>query len=80
VCADAGLAHACLADLTKDNAPEMPAVAALLAAMKRHSRPVKPAALGVIGKDAIAVRFAASAVRWNRSNTPKLKPGSPAHR
>jgi hypothetical protein len=54
VCADAGLAHACLADLTKDNAPEMPAVAALLAAMKRHSRPVKPAALGVIGKDAIA--------------------------
>jgi hypothetical protein len=37
----------------------MPAVAALLAAMKRHSRPVKPAALGVIGKDAIAARFAA---------------------
>jgi hypothetical protein len=59
VCVDAGLAHACLADLTKDNAPEMPVVAALLAAMKRHSRPVKPAALGVIGKGAIAARFAA---------------------
>jgi hypothetical protein len=59
VCADAGLAHAYLGDLTKDNAPEMPKVAALLTAMKRHSRPVKPAALGVIGKDAIADRFAA---------------------
>jgi hypothetical protein len=58
VCADAGLTHAYLADLTKDNAPDMSAVATLLAAMKRRSRPVKPAALGVIGKDAIAARFA----------------------
>ncbi|HUT12081.1 MAG TPA: hypothetical protein VMY42_16385, partial [Thermoguttaceae bacterium] len=32
-------------------------VAQLLAAMQKHSKPVKPAALGVIGKDHIARRF-----------------------
>jgi hypothetical protein len=80
VCADAGLAHACLADLAKDNAPDMPAVSALLAAMKRHSRPAKPAALGVIGKDAIAARFAALGCEMESFKYSGLKTSSPHHR
>jgi DNA topoisomerase VI subunit B len=59
VCAAAGLTHARLSDLAKDNAPDMSAAARLLEAMQDHSRLVKPAELGVIGKDAIASRFAA---------------------
>jgi hypothetical protein len=35
-------------------------IAKLLAAMQRHSRPVKPADLGLIGKDHLAARFEAA--------------------
>ena len=35
-------------------------IAKLLAAMQRHSRPVKPKELGFIGKDHLAARFKAA--------------------
>jgi hypothetical protein len=37
-------------------------IAALLTAMQKHSRPVKPADLGLIGKDHLAARFQAAGV------------------
>ena len=51
VLAAAGLTRSPLSALAAGRVFDRPAVARLLAAMKEHSRPVKPDALGVIGED-----------------------------
>ena len=55
--AAAGLARARLADLATGDDVDRAKVAALLAAMQAESRPIKPAALGVIGKAHLARRL-----------------------
>lgn len=57
-----GLWRAPLADLTAGDAIDDVKVAALLAAMQGQSRPVKPDALGIIGRDHLAARLAAFGV------------------
>jgi len=52
-----GLARTNLSDLTNGEGLRHDVVARLLTAMQKQSKPVKPAALGVIGKDHIARRF-----------------------
>lgn len=52
-----GLARMNLSALVDGERLDHEVVASLLKAMKTHSKPVKPAALGVIGKDHIAKRF-----------------------
>ena len=47
----AGLSRARLADLARDAGLDHTAIARLLHAMKAHTRPVKPVALGVIGRE-----------------------------
>jgi DNA topoisomerase VI subunit B len=52
-----GLTRMNLSALRKGDGLDGQKVAALLDAMKRHTRPIKPAALGVIGRDHLAQRF-----------------------
>jgi DNA topoisomerase VI subunit B len=52
-----GLSRATVASLNKDSALDSSTISALLDAMKAHSKPVKPAALGTIGKDNLLARF-----------------------
>ena len=54
-----GLARMPLSTMANCDGLKHEIVEKLLAAMKDHSKPVKPAALGIIGKDHIAERFAA---------------------
>jgi DNA topoisomerase VI subunit B len=53
-----GLAHKRLTDLCTGGELNHERVAGLLEAMKRLAKPVKPPALGVVGKDHLAQRFA----------------------
>ena len=53
----AGLERACLHDLARNGRFDRERVAGLLAAMQELSRPVKPEALGLLGKDHFAKRF-----------------------
>jgi DNA topoisomerase VI subunit B len=52
-----GLSRAALASLCRDDAIDRNAVEALLAAMKVHSRPVKPQMIGIIGREHMRHRF-----------------------
>lgn len=56
---ETGLARTYLSALAADGAIDRQALVRLLTAMKRHTKPVKPIALGVIGKDHVAARFKA---------------------
>ena len=53
-----GLARTTLSALVNGDGLEHDLTAKLLAAMIEHSKPIKPAQLGVIGKDHVAERFA----------------------
>ena len=53
---DSDMARAKLSELVCDKALDSAAIAKLLAAMKAHSKKVKPKALGVIGRDHMAAR------------------------
>ncbi len=55
-----GLHREPLSKLVKNNGVDSEVVAALLAAMQTHSKPVKPPALGIIGKDHLRRRFEAA--------------------
>ena len=57
VLAECGLARTNLTSLLGGNGLEAGRVESLLAAMKAHSKPVKPPHLGVIGKDHMRERF-----------------------
>lgn len=59
VLAETGMTRTALRDLA-DGAFDSAAIAALLAAMRSRSRPVKPSQLGVIGTGHLAARFAAA--------------------
>jgi DNA topoisomerase VI subunit B len=54
-----GITRTPLSGLVKGRDLDRKAIARLLAAMQQHSKPVKPAALGVIGRDHLARRFEA---------------------
>jgi len=57
VAAACGLSGASLADLVVDGELDMALVEGLLSAMQSQSRPVKPQALGVLGRDHLARQF-----------------------
>jgi DNA topoisomerase VI subunit B len=65
-----GMARTMLADLANGQL-DSAAIAGLLAAMREHSRPVKPAALGVIGRDHLAARLAALGCEMDSFNYKK---------
>lgn len=52
-----GLTRVNLSAMVKDDMVDVDKVIALLIAMKEHTKPVKPAALGVIGKDNFTKKF-----------------------
>ncbi len=54
-----GMARKKLADLVNNQGLDRSRIEQLLAAMRAHSKPVKPAALGIIGRDHLRARFAA---------------------
>jgi len=54
-----GLARTNLSALANGDGLDHATLAGLLAALKQHSAPVKPAALGIIGRDHLAARFSA---------------------
>jgi DNA topoisomerase VI subunit B len=56
---ETGLARVNLSALVNGNGLDHAMMGKLLGAMRKHSKPVKPAALGVIGRDHIATRFKA---------------------
>ncbi len=56
---ETGLGRMALSDLASGGELDRPRIRQLLAAMQAHSTPIKPAALGIIGKDHLAHRFAA---------------------
>ena len=56
---DTGLHRAPLSSLVMETGINTEVVSALLTAMKAHSKPVKPAVLGIIGKDHLRRRFEA---------------------
>jgi hypothetical protein len=56
---ECGQARTSLAGLAKGEAIDRATVAKLLRAMRKHSKPVKPAALGLVGKAHLESRFAA---------------------
>jgi DNA topoisomerase VI subunit B len=62
VLADAGLKRAKLTDLVRDGRFDNDRIAKLLAAMQKHTRPVKPNRLGVIGEDHLRKRLLAMGV------------------
>lgn len=53
----AGMSRTSLSSLVNGNGLDRSATTRLLAAMKEHAKPVKPSALGVIGKDHFRQRF-----------------------
>jgi DNA topoisomerase VI subunit B len=63
-----GLARAPLESLCADGAFDKPKIARLLAAMQAHSKPVKAKQLGLIGKDHLAQRMAATGVEMKTFN------------
>jgi DNA topoisomerase VI subunit B len=54
----AGMSRLALADLVNGGGPDSVAIRRLLTSMRDYSRPVKPAQLGVIGRDHLAARLA----------------------
>ena len=54
---ETGLSRANLSVLATDDGLKSNVIAKLLAAMKKHTKPVKPNRLGVIGKDHFAIRL-----------------------
>ena len=54
---DTGLTRTNLSELANGHGLEHEVIAKLLVSMKKHSKPVKPAALGIIGKAHIQTRF-----------------------
>jgi hypothetical protein len=57
---DADASRRALSEYFIDNRVDEISIGRLLDAMKKHSRPVKPKDLGIIGKDHFAARFAAA--------------------
>jgi hypothetical protein len=57
---ETGLARAHLTDLVNGDSFEAATINKLLTAMQKHSKPVKPAMLGVIGRDHFRQRFEAA--------------------
>ena len=66
-----GLARMNLSAMRKNNTVDMQKAAVLLAAMKEHSKPVKPSALGVIGKDNLTKKFEANGCDMKSFNYTK---------
>ena len=58
ILAESGLARIHLSELTRGDELDHEAIARLLASMKKHSKPVTPKRLGVIGEDHFRQRFA----------------------
>jgi DNA topoisomerase VI subunit B len=59
VLAEVGLKRVNLSALASGSGLDAELVARLLAALKRHTKPVKPARLGTLGRDHLALRFEA---------------------
>jgi DNA topoisomerase VI subunit B len=55
-----GMSRTALSDLFHNGEPDRDRIGKLLAAMQAHSKPVKPVALGIIGRDHLAARFEAA--------------------
>jgi hypothetical protein len=66
-----GLARANLSDLVRGGRLDSAAVILLLGALKAQSKPVKPEALGLIGKDHLARRFEALGCEMESFNYAK---------
>src|SRR6185437_9591980 len=63
VLADTGMSHAALASLFEpDGSPHRVDIARLLAACQKHTSPVKPKALEIIGRDHLLMSFRAAGV------------------
>jgi hypothetical protein len=60
---DTGLHRVPLSNLAPDGAFDSPRIQTLLAALQRHTRPVPPKSLGVIGADHLRTRLQAMGVR-----------------
>ena len=63
-----GLARAPLASLCAGGDFDKPKIAALLAAMQKHAKPVKPKQLGLIGKEHLQTRMADAGVEMESFN------------
>jgi DNA topoisomerase VI subunit B len=72
VLAETGMARTTLADLVAGGHADRAAVASLLNTMKQHSRPVKPAQLGVIGQEHLAARVAGLGAKMESFTYKKL--------
>jgi DNA topoisomerase VI subunit B len=68
-----GLAPEHLSRLVVNNAVDAVAAAALLGEMKRHSKQVKPAMLGVIGRDHFEARFKAAGCEMESFDYRKIE-------
>jgi DNA topoisomerase VI subunit B len=66
------LPRATLADLIIDHRIDAKQCAALLQAMQNHSKPVKPAMLGIIGRDHLAARFKATGCQMESFSYRKI--------
>lgn len=66
-----GMTRRPLSALVKNRNLDRKVIARLLAAMQKHSKPVKPAALGMIGRDHLARRFEALGCDMNIFNYSK---------
>ena len=80
---DADLHRARLSDLVVGGRFDSERIARLLAAMQRHTRPVNPKLLGMIGEEHLRVRLVAMGVkpesfRYSRKLPPKCKKTDPA--
>jgi len=63
---ETGLARASILSLfDRDGTPKRPQIEQLLAALKRHSKPVKPETLGVIGREHLRSLFTAAGANPN---------------
>jgi hypothetical protein len=68
-----GLAREHLSRLVVNNAVDTVVAAGLLAEMRRHSKPVKPAILGVIGREHFQSRFEAAGCEMESFNYNKVE-------
>jgi hypothetical protein len=78
VLAETDLKRVQLSELVRDKRLDSDRIGKLLAAMQRHTRPVKPATLGIIGEEHFRERLLAMGVmpesfRYSRKVTPKCK-------
>ncbi len=72
VLAECGLSRAKLAELAGEEGIDRGIAARLLEAMKKHSKPVSAASLGVIGKGSLESRFAATGCEMESFRYKKL--------